>query len=140
MPKPERQRVLADVGTRSRTKAANANETNINLMVARYKKTGQFGHLNPRQPTYGDFSNAVSLEEAFNQVAEAQRQFMTLPAQVRALAQNDPVVLLEMLADEGAVAALVEAGLPVVQRETPPSGGGNTAPQDTEAPSGGGVS
>jgi len=140
MPRPERQRVVADVGTRSRTKKANGAETNINLMVARYKKTGMFGAVNPRQPSYGDFSRAVTLEEAFQQVQEANRQFMTLPAQVRALAQNDPVMLLEMLADEGATAALIQAGLPVVTASDTPSGGENTAPENVEAPSGGGVS
>jgi len=134
--RPERKRVTADVGTGTRTKQANRNETDINLMVARYKKTGQFQNLNPREPKYGDFSEAVSLEEAFHQVQEANRSFMQLPAAVRALAQNNPVTLLEMLADEGATAALVAVGLPIV---TPPSEGGGGVPQDAPAPSGGGV-
>lgn len=135
----ERVRVITEVGTRSRTKAANANETNINLMVARYKKTGQFASLNPRQPIWGDFSQAVTLEDAYNRVAQAQRDFMALPAAVRAAADHDPVTFLEMLADEGGTAELVKAGLPVLQTDTP-SEGGNPAPQDTGAPSGGGVS
>lgn len=133
----ERVRVVADVGTRSRTKQANRHETDINLMVARYKKTGQFQNVDPREPKYGDFSEAVSLEDAFNRVAEANESFMRLPASVRAMANNNPITLLEMLADQGATEALVKAGLPI---KTPPSEGGNTAPQDTEAPSGGGVS
>jgi len=133
----ERRRVTVDPGTRSRTKQANRNETNINLMVNRYKKTGMFQNINPREPKYGDFSEAVTLEEAFQRVKEAERSFMALPAQVRALAQNDPVVLLEMLADEGATAALVKAGLPIL---TPPKEGGTGVPQDAPAPSGGGVS
>lgn len=137
MPTRERVRVLADVGTRSRTKQANKSETDINLMVARYKKTGMFTNLNPREPKYGDFSEAVSLEEAFHRVATANQEFMKLPAQVRALANNDPVTLLEMLADEGATAALIEAGLPV---KTPPAEGENTAPENVAAPAGGGVS
>jgi len=125
------------VGTQSRTKQANRNETDINLMVARYKKTGMFQNLNPREPKYGDFSEAMSLEEAFNAVQKANQSFMELPAQVRALAGNNPVTLLEMLADEGATKALIDAGLPV---KTPPKEGEITAPQNVEAPSGGGVS
>lgn len=132
-----RTRVTVAPGGRTRTKQANRNETNINLMVARYKKTGMFQNLNPREPKYGDFSEATSLEEAFNRVKEAERSFMQLPAQVRALAQNDPVTLLEMLADEGATAALVKAGLPIV---APPKEDGNAAPEPVAAPSGGGVS
>jgi len=133
----ERKRVTVDPGGRSRTKQANRNETNINLMVSRYKKTGLFQNLNPREPKYGDFSEAVTLEEAFQRVQDANRSFMQLPAQVRALAQNSPVILLEMLADEGATAALVKAGLPIL---TPPSEGGNGTPNEAPAPSGGGVS
>jgi len=140
----ERTQVLADVGTRSRTKQAPKAETDINLMVGRYKKTGEFRNVNPKQPRYGDFSEAVSLEEAFQQVADANQSFMQLPARVRALAQNDPITLLEMLADEGATAALVEAGLPVKQAApaenvTSPSVGENPAPASVGAPAGGGV-
>jgi len=108
-----RKRVTTDVGTRSRTKQANKSETDINLMVNRYKKTGIFQNLNPREPKYGDFSEATSLEDAFHQVEAANRSFMELPATVRALAHNNPITLLEMLADEGATQALVKAGLPV---------------------------
>lgn len=106
-------------------------------MIARYKKTGVFSNLNPREPKYGDFSEAVTLEEAFHLVANAQKSFMELPATVRALAGNDPVTLLEMLADEAATGALVKAGLPI--KDTPQAGE-NPAPQDAGDPAGGGVS
>jgi len=133
----ERKRVQTDVSGPSRTKQANRHETNINLMVGRYKKTGVFSNLNPRTPKYGDFSEAVTLEEAFQLTRAAEKSFMELPAAVRALAQNNPVTFLEMLADEGAVEALKAAGLPI--KDTPPVGE-NPAPQDTGAPAGGGVS
>jgi len=116
-----KRRFYSEVGTTSRTKQANRNETDINLMVARYKKTGIFQNLNPREPKYGDFSEAVTLEEAFNRTQEAQRSFMELPAQVRALANNDPVTLLHMLADEGATAELVKAGLPLKEAPVTPT-------------------
>lgn len=132
-----RNRVTVDASGPSRTKQAPRQQTNINLMVGRYKKTGVFAHLNPRTPTYGDYSQSVTLEEAYDLVQNANRSFMELPAAVRALADNDPVTLLAMLADEGATDALVKAGLPV--KDTPLEGG-NPAPQDTGAPSGGGVS
>lgn len=133
----ERTQVQTPVGTRSRTKQANRNETNINLMVARYKKTGQFQNLNPREPKYGDYSAAVTLEQAYQAVFEANQSFMELPAAVRAVAQNNPITLLEMLADEGATQALVKAGLPI--KDTPPVGE-NPATQDVGAPAGDGVS
>lgn len=100
------------VGVRSRTKQANRNETDINLMIARYRKTGQVP-TNSREPKYGDFSEAITLEDAFQRVKEANESFMALPSRVRALAMNNPITLLEMLADEDDTAALVQAGLPV---------------------------
>jgi len=125
------KKVLTPVGTRSRTKAANKNECDINLMVARYKKTGVFQNLNPREPKYGDFSQAISLEEAYHQVEAANRSFMELPAAVRAMAQNNPITLLEMLADEGATEALIKVGLPV---KTPPTGGETPLTEEVVAP------
>jgi len=140
----ERKRVLTEVGTDNRTKQANRAETDINMMVARYKKTGVFQNINPREPKYGDFTAAVTLEEAFQITQDANRSFMELPAKVRALAENSPVMLLQMLADEGATKALVEAGLPVktpaAQPNDTPSAGENPAPASVGAPAGGGVS
>jgi len=130
-------RVRTPVGETSMTKQANAEETDINLMVGRYMKTGTGLTLNPREPMYGDFSTALSLEDAFNLTNQAMGNFMALPAAVRDAAQNDPVVFETMMAEEAGVKALQEAGLMV---KTPPSEGGDGAPKETPAPSGGGVS
>lgn len=117
MPRYERTRVVTPVGTRSRTKKAAKAETDINLMVGRYMKTGAFANINPREPIYGDFSEAVTLEEAFNITRQAEASFMTLPAAVRAAADNNPVTLLAMLADPAQTEVLVKAGLPVKPKE-----------------------
>lgn len=136
MPYKEPRKVPADVGTRSRTKQADARTTDVNVMVANYRRTGQIA-INPKEPRYGDFSAAVTLESAFQAVKDAEAEFMKLPAKVRALAGNNPVTLLEMLADEGATAALIEAGLPVKKPATEDTGtttetanetGGNATP------------
>ena len=48
---------------------------------------------------YGDFSNAVDLQTALNQMQEAERRFMTLPAQMRALFENKWYKLHEWVND-----------------------------------------
>jgi len=136
MPYKEPRKVPTDVGTRSRTKQADARTTDVNIMVANYRRTGQIA-VNPREPRYGDFSEAVTLESAFQRVKDAEAEFQKLPAKVRALAGNNPVTFLLMLADEGATAALVKAGLPVKTPAGTPTGettetqtetGGNATP------------
>lgn len=102
----------------SKTWQAAKDECDVNLIIANYNRTGLLGHLNPRQAMYGDFSQALELREAIDLARAAEADFMALPANIRAMAQNDPVVFLEMLADEGAVAALKAAGLPVQEPGT----------------------
>lgn len=101
------------VGEISRTKQSMQEDCDINLIVKRHAQTGMWDHLNPIAPTYGDFTAAVDLQAAMAAADQAERQFMQLPAEVRAAAQNSPIELLNMLADEDGYQALVKAGLPV---------------------------
>jgi len=132
-----RRRIMTPVGTRSRTKQANRNEFDINLMVGRYMKTGVFSSINPKEPRYGDFSNALQLQDALELTRAAHEEFQRLPAKVRAAAQNDPLTMLAMLADPEGTKTLVDAGLPV---KTPPPVVENPVVPDAGATSGGGVS
>lgn len=119
-----------DASHDNRTKEAGANDTNINVIMANYGRTGVFANLNPREPHYGDYSQSIELQEALRMVKEAESTFMELPAAVRELAENSPVMFLEMLADEGATAALVAAGMPLRDKpagEEPPPATGEPA-------------
>lgn len=126
----------------SRTKQSEGPATDINAIVKKYETTGMVSHLNQRAPMYGDFSQAVALHEALNAVMEADDAFMTLPAEVRKEAENDPVRFLEMLASPEGTEVLVEAGLDaklVEEREdnpTPvetPPGGDETPPKAADS-------
>ena len=129
----ERPRVQLDTGDQVITKQSMKDTVDINRIVARQGQTGLWDHLNPRTPTYGDVSGAVSLQEAFEQARDANESFMELPAQVRALANNDPVQFLAMLADEEATQALVEAGLPIVEPQEPETAPAPVTPEATPA-------
>lgn len=105
----------------SRAWQAAKDECDVNLIVANYNRTGMLPVMQ-REPTYGDFSDALELADAIKLVRQAEEEFMDLPANIRALANNDPVTFREMLADEGAVKALEAAGLrfsPPAKEETP---------------------
>lgn len=117
-------------GGTSRTKQAEAELTDVNLIVRRHRKTGAVTHLNGRIPQYGDFSDATNLLDAHLRVQEASDMFAELPAEVRRAAGHDPVQLMEMLADQEGTELLVEAGLDatIIDREI-------GSPEATEASS-----
>lgn len=77
-----------------------------------------WAHLNPRAPTYGDFTLAVGLQEAIDLVDLAQDNFNELPAEVRSACNNDPVILLRALADPSKAQVLVDLGLPLSEEAT----------------------
>ncbi len=79
-----------------------------------------WSHLAPRQPLSGDFTGALELQDAINLVDAAESDFMALPAEVRAVCQNNPVQLLERMTDRDQFHELVEAGLPVETTYEPP--------------------
>lgn len=97
----------------TRTQQHFKEDCDINNVIRKYGQTGMWAHLDPREATYGDFSQETDLTAATQLVDQAQREFDALPAAVRALCQNDPVMLLHNLANETSAAQLVAAGLPV---------------------------
>lgn len=110
----------------SRTKQEGRLDADVNTIVNTFARTGQWANVNPRTPTYGDVSQMLQLEEAVALVQNAQREFMTLPAKVRALANNDPVQFLGLMADPEAVKLLKAAGLPTKEPVVVPPQGGET--------------
>ena len=106
-------------GGPSRTKQSFADDCNINLIVKRHAQRGLWDHLSPVAPRYGDFSKATDLQTAIELVTAAEEEFMQLPAAVRTLVDNDPVQLLNALADEDGFRDLVDAGLPTETKPEP---------------------
>lgn len=126
----ERERVILDTGSVSRTKQSFKDDCDINLIVKRHASTGLWDHLAPRTPTYGDFSMATELSDAIALVNAAEADFDGLPAAVRAVCENNPVKMAEAFADPELFRELVEAGLPSTEppRASAPITGGETPP------------
>jgi len=120
------------VGSETRTKGSHKDATDINLIVKRHAQTGLWDHLAPKHPHYGDFSQAQDLHTQIAAHDAALEDFMTLPASVRSVCNNDPVELLELLATEEGFTELIEAGLPVDPATIPP---GVSSPLKAAGPS-----
>jgi len=79
--------------SRSRTHQSFGKDANINVIMAKYKKTGVL--VDPllvssdRQPRFGDFSDLSDYGVRYARIKQAQEDFMTLPAVVRAKFNND---------------------------------------------------
>lgn len=118
----------------SMTIQAAAAETDINVMMARYQRTGSF-HGSTQVPSvlpnYGDFSVLPDYQEALSIVMQAQDTFAALPASVRDRFGNDPTKMLNFLADDNNREEALKLGLisnsGVRQMDSDP----NSAPSDS---------
>ena len=98
----------------SMTIQSAADETDINVMIARYQKTGSF-HGSTNMPTvrpeFGDFVDVPEYQNAMNILIQAQDQFAALPAQIRDRFGNSPENYLAFLADSSNKEEAVKLGL-----------------------------
>lgn len=104
----------------SLTKQEFADDCDINVIMARYEKTGVIDHVNRRQPEFGDFADMVDYQTALNIVNEADSRFSDLPASVRARFENDPRQLLAFVADPANRDEAMDLGLIERPAEPPP--------------------
>ena len=94
----------------SMTVQSMAEDADINVLMYRYGITGKMPE-NPRVPVYGDFTGITDYASAMMAVTNAARDFMELPAKVRAKFDNDPQKLLEFVSDDANIEAARELGL-----------------------------
>lgn len=108
------------ISTPSLTRQADADDCDINVMMARYQATGIEPRVNPRQPQWGDFTDVPSYQEALAMVQQAKDDFEGLPAEVRARFGNDPAGMLEFLSDEANREEAIKLGLVMPPPDPPP--------------------
>lgn len=108
------------------TVQADRDDADINKVIARFQKSGQVAPVLRGEPFYGDVSEFGDLAESYMKIQDAERLFMGFPAEVRERFENDPVQLVDFLADEGNRKEAEELGLiavppkPVVEPPVPP--------------------
>lgn len=98
---------------KGKTRQSEKDSCDINLILARYQKTGMLPEMIKADPRYGDFSAVPDFLEAQEIVAKATEQFEALDAAVRYRFENDPAKMLAFVADPKNGAELVKLGLAV---------------------------
>lgn len=86
------------------------DECDINVIVERFGVTGMVPS-SPVAPTYGDFSGVLDYHSALNQIHATERDFMGLPAKLRARFNHDPYELVNFLMDEANRNEAIELGI-----------------------------
>jgi hypothetical protein len=114
----------------SLTIQSHAEDADLNVILKRFGVTGTMP-VNPKLPSYGDFSEITDFQSALAAVEHAQELFMEYPADLRAKFENSPQRLLEFVSDPKNLPAMRELGLAKPLPATPP---GN--PPQATAPEG----
>lgn len=128
--------------TPSMTRQSDAEDCDINVMMAKYQATGVEPRVNPRSPQWGDFSTVVGFQEAMNIVRQSEEDFALLPAEVRDRFGNDPAGLLRFLENEDNRSEAERLGIVVPPVPEPPpmrvevvnEGRGETSPPEPAKP------
>lgn len=104
-------------------KQSMRDECDINMILARYAKTGLLTPVVTRPPMFVDVSEVGDYRQAVQNVESAQNLFMELPATTRARFANDPAQFLDFATDPANETEMIELGLlpePEKEPEVPP--------------------
>lgn len=86
-------------GDKGFTVQADRDEADINKIVARIQKSGQLPPSLKGEPFFGDVSEFGDLAESIIKIQDADRLFMSFPAEVRERFGNDKVNMIDFLED-----------------------------------------
>ena len=94
-----------------KTKQSFKDAADINLLVAKWRRSGEGPPPRKEAPQYGDFADAQDYKSALDRVIDAQVTFESLPSSVRTACENDPGKFLDLVHDPDRRGELVELGL-----------------------------
>ena len=94
----------------SKTVQDGKDDADINVIMERYARTGQFKPP-AGMPQYGDFTSVSDFQSALNMVMAADKGFMELPARIRSRFHNNPADLLEFLAVDANRQEAIDLGI-----------------------------
>lgn len=101
----------------SKAVQSQKEDADINVIVKRFGVTGKLP-VAVNLPEYGDFTDAPrDYREARERVAEAEKAFMTIPAEIREKFNHDPVEFFEQVT-KASKEQLEEWGLVAAQQDT----------------------
>lgn len=110
-----RVQVAHPVEGESKTKQSMRDEADINEIVRRANAFGAEPVVNPKNPIYGDFSNANDYYDCYNRVLDAQEAFLLIDPRARKYCDNDPGKWVEKIFDPREWPKLQELGVLEIQ-------------------------
>jgi phage internal scaffolding protein len=113
----ERKREGFKTEGESLTQQHFAQEADIKTIIKKHDRTGIISHVARGVAQYGDYSEINEYREALDVVNKANASFMELPAQLRAMFENDAGAFYEFATNPENDAKMIELGL----KEAPPS-------------------
>jgi phage internal scaffolding protein len=125
--------VIVQLGTTTRTQQHFKDECDINLILAKYKKTGVLTHVSRARERYGDFSDYSGLADKMDVMVRANQAFELLPAELRNRFGNSVPAFLQYIEDPRHLDECVALGIydkPKADVVTPPQTPSAPDPQD----------
>lgn len=113
-----RKRIQVDAERPVLTEQEHKNSCDINYIVAQFKKTGILPETT-KIAHYSDNTQIPTLEDAFRTVSEAQEAFLSLPANIRRLMDNDPSKMEDFLRNDENTDILLKYGIIEKKVESP---------------------
>lgn len=115
-------------GDKGFTVQSERKDADINEIIARFNKSGALPPSLRGNPFYGDVSEFGDLQDSYMKIQEAERLFMSYPADVRERFDNNPVEMIDFLSDDANRDEAIKLGLvvprpPVVETPPPVPGG-----------------
>ncbi len=87
------------------------DETDINLILAKYAKSGLIDHINKYGGHYAEMPAEQDFHAAMNLVTNAQTMFAELPSEIRNMFDNDPGQFLDFVDNPENREEAIEMGL-----------------------------
>lgn len=122
------------------TKQSMRDETDINLIMAKYQKTGMINFVNSRKGEYMEVPD-VDFQTAMDAVVQGNQMFADMPSNLRKQFNNDPGQFMDFVHNPENKEAMYELGLAERPEGWVPPGekGGEAAQAEGETPSPGEV-
>lgn len=124
----KRERVGFETTGESLTQQNFKKEADIKNIIMKHDRTGIVSHVARGVAQYGDYSETNEYREAMDLINQATTSFMTLPAQVRSMFDNDPGAFFEFATNPENDQKMIDLGL----KEAPPSPKGKVEPRPQE--------
>jgi len=115
---PEEQpRPTVDTGP-GLTKQSMAKDTDINLIMAKYQRTGLVSFVNENQGEYME-APEMDFHQAIDYIAKSKELFEEMPSNLRKRFNNDPGEFLDFVHDANNADEMVKLGLAKRTPEVP---------------------